>query len=215
MVAPKGRTARQTARRPAAVTADAVVDAALARAEAEGWDEFHLSDLAADLGLSPADLYAFFRDKDAIADAWFGRALAAMLAPPPRGFAALAVRDRLEMLMLRWFDSLAPHRAVTSEMLRAKLWYAHPHHYVPMVFSLSRLIQWLRDAAGMAAKGRRRQAEEIGLTLLFLAVLRRWCRDESDGQEDTRAYLARRLDLADRFAARCFVRRPPAREQAA
>ena len=215
MPAPKGRTARQTARRPAAVTADAIVDAALARAEAEGWNDIRLSELAAGLGLSPADLQARFRDKDAIADAWFGRALAAMLAPPPRGFAGLAVRDRLEMLMLRWFDALAPHRGVTADMLRAKMWVAHPHHYVPMVFSLSRLIQWLRDAAGMTAMGRRRQAEEIGLTLLFLAVLRRWCGDESDGQEETRAYLARRLDQADRYAARCFVGRPPAREQAA
>jgi hypothetical protein len=73
-----------------------------------------------------------------------------------------------------------------------------------MVFDLSRLIQWLRDAVGMTAGGRQRQMEEIGLTLLFLAVLRRWCRDGSPGQAETRAYLARRLDRADALAGRWF-----------
>jgi len=215
MAAPKGKKSGSSVRRPAAVAADAIVDAALNMAEAEGWNEFRLSDLAASLGLSPAQLQAQFRDKDAIADAWFARALAAMLAPAPHGFATMPVRTRLELLLLRWFDALAPHRAVTADMLQAKLWYAHPHHYVPMVFSLSRLIQWLRDAAGMTAGGRQRQVEEIGLTLLFLDVLRRWCRDGGEDQQETRDFLARRLDRADRLAARWFHRCPAAGEQAA
>jgi hypothetical protein len=67
-----------------------------------------------------------------------------------------------------------------------------------MIFNLSRTIQWLRDAAALDATGRRRQVEEIGLTVLFLATIRVWLNDESEGQEDTRAYLKRRLDSADR-----------------
>ena len=183
---------------------DVILRAALSRAEAEGWDAFRMSDLAADLGVAPAALLRHARDRNAIADAWFGRALAAMLKKPPRGFAKRPARDRLEIVILRWFDALAAHRVVTAEMLGAKLWLFHPHHYVPMVFDLSRLIQWLRDAAGMGAMGRQRQIEEIGLTLLFLAVLRRWCRDESRGQAETKAYLAARLARADALAARWF-----------
>ncbi len=200
---PKGKAKAKT-RSAKAPDDAAIVDAALARADEIGWDALNLSELAAGLGLTPADLRARFRDQDAIADSWFRRAQDAMLAAPPKGFREMAVRDRLEMLMLRWFDALAPHRQVTAEMLAGKLWYAHPHHYVPMVFNLSRLIQWLRDAAGMRAMGRQRQVEEIGLTLMFLAALRTWCGDDSDGQETTRAFLARRLDQADRAAARVF-----------
>lgn len=189
---------------PASPSADMILDRALVAAEDTGWDALSLSALAADLGLSPADMARHFRDKDALANAWFARARDAMLAAPPRGFARQPVRDRLNILLLRWFDALSPHHAVTTQMLGVKLWPFHPHHYVPMVFDLSRLIQWLRDAAGMTAGGRQRQVEEIGLTLLFLAVLRRWCRDGSPGQAETRAFLARRLDRADALAGRWF-----------
>lgn len=188
----------------ASPSADAILDRALTLADGAGWDALSLSALAADLGLPPADLARHFRDKDALANAWFARARDAMLAAPPRGFARQPVRDRLNILLLRWFDALAPHRAVTAQMLAGKLWPFHPHHYVPMVFDLSRLIQWLRDAAGMTAMGRQRQIEEIGLTLLFLAVMRRWCRDESQGQAETKAYLAARLARTDALAARWF-----------
>lgn len=186
------------------VAADVVVDRALMRGDVIGWDNLSLRDLAGDLGIAPAELAALFKDKNAIADAWFTRARDAMLSAQSRGFSRQPVKDRLNILLLRWFDALAPHRDVTAQMLGAKMWPFHPHHYVPMVFDLSRLIQWLRDAVGMTAGGRQRQIEEIGLTLLFLDVLRRWCRDGSDGQTETKAFLAKRLAQADGLAAKWF-----------
>lgn len=189
------------------VSSDDIVDTALKRADEVGWSRLSLSELAAELGISAAELRAHFRDKDAIANAWFRRAQDTMLAKPPRGFSTRPVRDRLEYLMRRWFDALAPHQAVTTQMVSAKLWYAHPHHYAPMVFNLSRLIQWLRDAAGMTATGRQKQMEEIGLTVLFLAALRCWCGDRSPAQENTRAYLGKRLARAERMAVRLFGNR--------
>jgi len=206
LAAPRRKTGKAKAAETR-VTADTVVDRALALAEAEGWDDFRLGALADGLGMAPAELASIFRDKDAIANAWFARARDAMLASPPRGFHRRPVKDRLNVLLLRWFDAMAPHRSVTAQMLAAKLWPFHPHHYVPMAFDLSRLIQWLRDAAGMTAGGRQRQAEEVGLTLLFLAVLRKWCSDGSDGQAETRTYLARYLDRADTLAGRWFAPR--------
>ena len=52
--------------------------------------------------------------------------------------------------------------------------------------------------------GGRKQLEEVGLTLLFLAVLRVWSRDESDGQEKTREYLRARLERADTWMTRIY-----------
>ncbi len=158
-----------------------------------GWDALTMLDLAGRLKISPAALNAVFADKNAIADAWFGRALRAMLEPLPKGLEDTEARVRLEVLMLRWFDALAPYRTVTAEMLGAKMWVFHPHHWVPMIFDLSRLVQWWRDAAGMTAMGRRRQIEEVTLTLIFLATLRVWCRDDSEDRERTRAFLSNRL----------------------
>jgi AcrR family transcriptional regulator len=180
---------------------DAILAAAMAMAERDGWDNLRLRRLADELSIELADLRAEFRDADAIADAWFRRAERAMLAPVGRHFYDMATKERVRVLMLRWFDALSPHRRVTAEMIRAKLWPYHPHHYVPLVFNLSRLIQWLRDAAGLDTGGRRRQLEEIGLTVLFLATLSVWCADASEGQARTRAFLDKRLAEADRLMA--------------
>ena len=66
-----------------------------------------------------------------------------------------------------------------------------------MIFNLSRIIQWLRDAALLNTDGRSRKFEEIGLSALFLAALAVWCRDDTQDQEKTRQFLKRRLSRAD------------------
>ncbi len=184
---------------------DRILKAALAIAEEEGWESVGLSAVAARAKVPLVELRRHYRDTDAIADAWFRVGLDAMLAPPPRGFSRRPPAERLEILLQRWFDALAPHRRVTAEMLIAKMWIYHPHHYVPMVFNLSRLIQWLRDLAGLDAGGRRKQIEETGLTVLFLATLAVWCRDDTENQERTRVFLKRRLAQADGLMARMFA----------
>ena len=124
-----------------------------------------------------------FPDANAIADAWFTRASDRMLAPMPEGFYGRPVPDRIRFLMQRWFEALSPYRRVAADILAEKSHWPHVHHWVPAIFHLSRLIQLMRDAAGLHARGRRSQIEEIGMTDLFLATLWIWCRDESDNQE--------------------------------
>jgi AcrR family transcriptional regulator len=180
---------------------DRIVDAALELADEHGWANVRLYQIAEGAGLSLAEIGAEFRDQDAIANAWFARALAALESLP----AAAADRpppDRLHTAMMRWFDALAPHREVTVAMLEAKLYLSHPHHWVPLIFDLSRLVHWFLDAARIASTGRARQLAEVGLTAIFLAGLRVWRRDETAGQERTRDYLRRRLTAADRWMRR-------------
>jgi hypothetical protein len=78
----------------------------------------------------------------------------------------------------------------------------YPHHWVPMVFSLSRLVHWVLDAARLDARGLARQAEEVGLTALFLRTLPVWQRDDTPGLERTRAVLRRGLGWLDRLPRR-------------
>ena len=120
---------------------------------------------------------------------------------PPQALAGQPAPERLHLVIMRWFDALAPHREVTGEMLRAKLYLSHPQHWVPLIFDLSRLVHWFLDAARIASTGRARQMAEVGLTAIFLGSLRVWLRDDSAGSERTRAYLRRRLAAADRLLA--------------
>ncbi len=196
--------AGKTRRKTAAPLDDRILEAALDLAEETGWDNVRLHDIADRLGISMADLLLHFRDLDGVADARFAKAWRAMLAPPPEGFDALPARERLFLLMMRWFDALAPRREVTAQMIRTKLYPSHPHHWVPMIFNLSRTVQWWRDAAGLKARGRRRQLEEVGLTALLLATLRVWLNDESENQTRTRDSLRHRLARADRALARIW-----------
>jgi hypothetical protein len=64
-----------------------------------------------------------------------------------------------------------------------------------MVFSLSRVIHWLREAAQLPARygTRRASIEEVTLTALFVVALLVWTKDNSVGQERTREFLRREL----------------------
>jgi AcrR family transcriptional regulator len=180
--------------------AERLLQAALAEADSRGWYDLRLAAVAARAGVPLAEVLAHYRDADAIADAWFARALAAMLAeaPDPQDPPSL----RVEAALMRWFAAQEPHRRVAGAMLRAKLHLSHPHHWVPMVFSLSRLIHWVLEAARLDARGLARQAEEVGLTAVFLRTLPAWQRDPTPGLERTRATLRRSLGWLDRLPRR-------------
>lgn len=188
-------------------TADRILEESLALAEEVGWGKVRLRQVAARLDVPLAAVLENYRDLDGVADAWFARGWEAMLRPPPDDFADMTPPDRIHLILMRWFDALEPHRRVTGEMISEKLWYAHPHHWAPAIFNLSRTILWLREAALLDAPGRQRQIEEIGLTTLFLATLRVWLRDDTEGRKKTRTFLRDRLAVADRIMALAVVRR--------
>jgi AcrR family transcriptional regulator len=191
---------------------DRILEAALALGDERGWAGVRMVDVAARAGIPAADLPRYYRDLNAVADAWFVRAWEAMLADPPPGFADWPARTRIEDRLLAWFDQLATHHRVSAQMIRGKLHGSHPHHWVPMVFDLSRTIHWLREAAQLPARygSKRADMEEIGLTWLFLATLAVWMRDSTPGQARTRRVLRRRLREADRAMVLRWGRgRPP------
>ncbi len=55
--------------------------------------------------------------------------------------------------------------------------------------SLSAPLPLVAAGGGLGAKGKRREREEVGLTLLFLATLAIRILDDSEGQERTHAFL--------------------------
>lgn len=177
-----------------AVDRDRILEVALALAEEKGFDQLRLSEVAERAGVPLREVAALFPDTDAIANAWFARASDAVWSTPPELLADPDPAVRLEAVMRRWFEALAPHRTLTGTMIRAKLWPSHPHHWVPMIFALSRLVHTFLDVARVPGRGAERAAQEIGGTLLTLETLAVFLADPSPGLERTRAVLRRSLE---------------------
>ena len=177
-------------------TPDDVLDAALALADEIGWRNVTAQAIGARLGGGPSLVIAHYRDLDEIADTWFRRALADALSVPADP--ALPFADRLMHVFRRWLDALTPHRQASLDMIQTKLYPSHPHHWAPLAFNLSRLVQWMLDAAACAATGRRRQATEVAVSALVLATLWRWRRGDDQATRkfafDRIAEMERRLE---------------------
>lgn len=186
--------AGRTAAGAAAVDPDRLLDLALELAEEVGLEQLRLSALAERAGVPRAAVAARFPDTNAVADAWFARALAAVWSTPAEELAEADPAVRLERVILRWLDALAPHRRLTGAMLRAKLWPSHPHHWLPMVFDLSRLVHAFLDVARVPGAGAERAAQEIGATALTLRTLLAWLADPRPEAPSARRRLA--SDLA-------------------
>jgi AcrR family transcriptional regulator len=179
-----------------------VVEAALSIADEVGWEQVRLHAIADRTGLSLPEIGARFRDVDAIANAWFAQARQATLAVTAEELDGRLADERLSIAFGRWLDHLTPQREVARQILRYKLHPPHLHHWVPLVFDLSRLVHDILDVARVEGAGRLRQAQEVGLTLIVLATLREWLRDDSPAQEWSKERLARRLGRAGRLARR-------------
>ncbi len=87
-----------------------ILDRTVGLAAEVGWEGVRLRRVAEDLGITLPELLTHYRDLDAVADAWFRRALDAMLAIREVGFADLPARERVYLVMVRWFEA---QRAIT------------------------------------------------------------------------------------------------------
>jgi ubiquinone biosynthesis protein COQ9 len=179
------------------VSRDAVVDAALALADAGHWESVRLHEVAARLGVPLDDIREHFSEKEQIVDAWMDRADQSMLRVTESAeFARLEGRERIQRLILTWLDTLAPYRRVTREMVVVRLEPGHLHHQIPSVMRISRTVQWVREAAGRKQAFLWRALEETALTTVFVTTFIYWLNDDSPGQVDTRKRLRMLLDTA-------------------
>lgn len=178
-------------------TARRIVDMALELGEQRGWRRLHLHEIAAALSLPLATLMQQFPDQDAIAEAWFDRADAALLACAERpDWAARTPRERLEASLLAWWAALAPHRQLSAQMLGYKLQPEHLHLQGRGLLRISRTVQTWREVARLRSNGWRREAEEALLSAIFVSSFARWLHSPPQGQ----AWLAAQLRLAQRLA---------------
>ncbi len=165
---------------------DQMVDAALALAAERPWQEVSLREIAEASGLPLAEAYRCGASKQAILEAFLRRIDAAVLAEGAMEPEEGSARDRVFDILMRRFDALQPYRKALGSILLAQT--RDPAGALAGLAALQRSMTWMLEAAGLEAEGLRGLARTRGLTLLYLATLRTWLRDES-------------LDLAKTMAA--------------
>ena len=186
---------------------DRIIDAALAVAEADagggGWYDLRVHLVARRLGVPLEAVLERFRDADAIADAWFARALRAIVRRARAGLRRLAA----ERARARRADALvrrsggAPPRCRQHDPGQAA-------PVAPAPLGADGLQPVAPDplGAGGGAAGRARRAAAGGGGRADPGVppraLRVWLGDASPGQRRTRAFLRRNLGWLDRLPRR-------------
>ena len=126
-----------------------VLDAALRLAGSRHWEALRLNDVAAELGCPLAEIRRVCPDKEALVDALWDRADAALLARADvAGLHTMEMPERIETLVFAWLQPLAAYRRTVREMLLVRLEPGHLHIQLPTLIRISRSVQWLREAAG-------------------------------------------------------------------
>ncbi|MEH6650980.1 MAG: TetR/AcrR family transcriptional regulator [Motiliproteus sp.] len=175
-------------------SAQRILDTAMAMAEKQGWEALRLYQVADQLQISLDQVRCHFDQKEALIDAWFDRADQAMLTQAESTqLQALPEQERLEQLMMGWFQALAPHQDVSRQMVEGKFEPGHLHTQVDAILRVSRTVQWLREAAHRDAFLVHRAIEETLLTSVFVVSFGQWLVDRSHNFEATRHGIQRRL----------------------
>lgn len=189
-----------------------LIDTTLRLTAARGWHSVTLTDIAAEAGLSLAEIYRHFPDKAAILAGLMRQVDAEVLAgsEPPTG--EETARDRLFDLLMQRFDALRPYREGLARILREAP--ADLATVLAVGPQLVRSMLWMLEAAGIPAGGLRGWLRAQALAALYLAVMREWFEDDSPDLARTMAALDRRLRQAERLSP-ALRRRPGAAEPGA
>lgn len=177
-----------SARVPARLETDSVVDAAMRLTAERGWDNVSLRDIAKAAGVPLAALYARFPGKTRILEAFTERVDTAVLSEhDPEDTRGEPARDRLFDVLMQRFDHLQPYRTAIRSILES--YQRAPSQALGGLRRLRRSMTWMLDCADLTAGGVRGEMRVAGLCGIYLATLRTWVDDESTDMATTMATL--------------------------
>ncbi len=191
----------KTTRRPAAprssgIDRDAVVLSAMNLFAARGWFDVSLVDIAADSGISLADLHPVFPSKSAILRGFTTLIDRQVLATATESDAS--VRERLFEVFMRRFDALQPHRK-TLQRLSHDL-PRDPGAALAAACRARRSLRAMADLAGVATEGPLGMLRIKALMALQAWLMRTWLADESTDMARTMKSLDQGLERLEMIA---------------
>ncbi|MBA2935436.1 COQ9 family protein [Sphingomonas sp. CGMCC 1.13654] len=169
-----------------------------AHAVFDGWSDAALEMAAQALGLDPAHAkLAFLNGAVDMIDAWYA-SLDARLALdfPPDRIAAMKFRERISALVLARIALVRAHKQAVRSALAI---LARPRNLGKAAKFGWRTADALWRIAGDTATDFNHYTKRMTLSAVYGSTLLAWLDDESEGEADTRAFLARRIDNVMQF----------------
>jgi AcrR family transcriptional regulator len=179
---------------------DRIVDALLALAAVQRWDEITLPMIAREAGSSLADLRDQFPSKGAILGAYTRRIDRIVLDGTSADMASEPVRERLLDIVLRRLDALEPHKAAVREIRRGLM--ADPLSLAAANRLALNSWRYMLAAADIDTEDGLAPVRLQGAVLLFNRVLDVWFDDDTPDLARTMARLDRELQGAERIMGR-------------
>ncbi len=183
-----------------------LIEAALAQAEARGWRDLSLADIATAAGVPLAEAYALFPSKLAVLEGFLADVDRAVLAGgrPEPGEPA---HDRLFDAVMRRFEALAPHRSALRVILQDTR--RDPLVLLCGLGGFLRSMAATLEAAGIPSDGLGGLLRAQGLGMVYVQTLRVWLHDDTPDNARTMAALDRNLRRAEALCG--GLRRRPRR----
>ena len=174
----------------------AIVTAAFRLAATRAWSEVKLADVAAESGLSLADMAGAIGGKADILRLYGRqldfRMLASLETDPVSG----SPHDRLFDILMRRLELMDGDKAAIRSIVATPA--ASLPDYALLAGSMLQSQDWILSAAGLEDSGLRGAMKTTGLALVYVRTLKVWSNDDDDGLARTMAQLDRSLrDGAD------------------
>jgi len=172
-----------------------IVDAALTLAEARGWRDLSMAEIAAAAGVPLADALDVAPSKTAILRAFSRQIDAQVLDEMGDEIGSEPARDRLFDVLMSRYDLLWPHRAAMRAILGDLP--MDPGALIAALSPALESVQWMLEAADIDTSGVRGALRVRAVAVIYAANLRVWLNEESQDMAKTMADLDRRLRRAE------------------
>jgi AcrR family transcriptional regulator len=190
------RSPSRPATPPPGTPRERIIDALMALLAEQPIERIGLKELAAQAGVTLAELRGEFGSPLAVLAAHVKETDRKVLAEIDPDMEEESPRERLFDVLMRRLELLAPHRDAVRSLLRSV------RRDPPLALALNKMAvcsqQWMLTAAGIGAAGPKGMIRAQGLALLFANVLRTWVDDDEDNTL-TLAALDRDLARGQRF----------------
>lgn len=196
-MAKRAKSERKDEAAPPASPRDRIVDALMALAEEQAWDEIDLPAIAARAGVSLAEFRDQFPSKGAILAAFSKRIDRIVLEEPADEMMDEPADQRVFDVMMRRLDALAPYRTAMRRIARGLM--GDPLALAAMNGVMLNSMRFMLASAGIDTEDRLGPMRVQGAVLIYARVQRVWFEDDDPGLARTMAKLDRELQSGGRL----------------
>lgn len=205
-VSPKKKTPKGSskAQKPATKVAsggsvrDIIIDAALRLAAIQSWEHCAVRDIAGEAGVTIADFYDHFDDRNDVLLAYGRRLDRKVLEAFAEPEYEASPRDRLFDILMERFDAANDDREALISIIHS--YKTDPKQTIINLPHLCGSMTRMLEAAGLDTTGLRGAIRVAGLSAAMIWVMRTWSEDDSEDLSKTMAALDKVLANLEKAA---------------